>query len=227
MKNKLLATLLMGISIISVGCQKEDIGSGKKIEQLTQKPIVTEQNKEGKEDELSKDNSSAKEIKVSAGTFEVGVDVPVGRYVCTGSGNGNLSIYDGELQIVDEIIDSTNEVGVASVTIDLYEGQKIEVSGLNDFILTPAKAPLLRLNLSTGNWTVGLDIEQGRYIVEPVLEGLLKGKGSLLVYDNEIPVVNEYLDASGEIGVKIAIIELKDGQTISISGLPEVKFTPE
>ncbi|MBS5317414.1 MAG: hypothetical protein KHY44_13640 [Clostridiales bacterium] len=226
MKNKLLATLLMGVSIISVGCQKEDIGSGEKIEQLTQKPIVTEQNKEGKEDELSKDNSSAKEIKVSAGTFEVGVDVPVGRYVCTGSGNGNLSIYDGELQIVDEMIDSTNEVGVASVTIDLYEGQKIEVSGLDELVLTPAKT-LVRTSLTTGNWIVGLDIQPGRYIVEPVLEGLLKGKGSLLVYDNEIPVVNEYLDASGEIGVKLAIIELKDGQTISISGVPEVKFTVE
>ena len=226
MKNKLLATLLMGVSIISVGCQKEDIGSGEKIEQLTQKPIVTEQNKEGKEDELSKDNSSAKEIKVSAGTFEVGVDVPVGRYVCTGSGNGNLSIYDGELQIVDEMIDSTNEVGVASVTIDLYEGQKIEVSGLDELVLTPAKT-LVRTSLTTGNWIVGLDIQPGRYIVEPVLEGLLKGKGSLLVYDNEIPVVNEYLDASGEIGVKLAIIELKDGQTISISGVPEVKFTLE
>lgn len=226
MKNKLLATLLMGVSIISVGCQKEDIGSGEKIEQLPQKPIVTEQNKEGKEDELSKDNSSAKEIKVSAGTFEVGVDVPVGRYVCTGSGNGNLSIYDGELQIVDEMIDSTNEVGVASVTIDLYEGQKIEVSGLDELVLTPAKT-LVRTSLTTGNWIVGLDIQPGRYIVEPVLEGLLKGKGSLLVYDNEIPVVNEYLDASGEIGVKLAIIELKDGQTISISGVPEVKFTLE
>lgn len=226
MKNKLLATLLMGVSIISVGCQKEDIGSGEKIEQLPQKPIVTEQNKEGKEDELSKDNSSAKEIKVSAGTFEVGVDVPVGRYVCTGGGNGNLSIYDGELQIVDEMIDSTNEVGVASVTIDLYEGQKIEVSGLDELVLTPAKT-LVRTSLTTGNWIVGLDIQPGRYIVEPVLEGLLKGKGSLLVYDNEIPVVNEYLDASGEIGVKLAIIELKDGQTISISGVPEVKFTLE
>ena len=226
MKNKLLATLLMGVSIISVGCQKEDIGSGEKIEQLPQKPIVTEQNKEGKEDELSKDNSSAKEIKVSAGTFEVGVDVPVGRYVCTGSGNGNLSIYDGELQIVDEMIDSTNEVGVASVTIDLYEEQKIEVSGLDELVLTPAKT-LVRTSLTTGNWIVGLDIQPGRYIVEPVLEGLLKGKGSLLVYDNEIPVVNEYLDASGEIGVKLAIIELKDGQTISISGVPEVKFTLE
>lgn len=226
MKNKLLATLLMGVSIISVGCQKEDIGSGEKIEQLPQKPIVTEQNKEGKEDELSKDNPSAKEIKVGAGTFEVGVDVPVGRYVCTGSGNGNLSIYDGELQIVDEMIDSTNEVGVASVTIDLYEGQKIEVSGLDELVLTPAKT-LVRTSLTTGNWIVGLDIQPGRYIVEPVLEGLLKGKGSLLVYDNEIPVVNEYLDASGEIGVKLAIIELKDGQTISISGVPEVKFTLE
>ena len=124
------------------------------------------------------------------------------------------------------MIDSTNEVGVASVTIDLYEGQKIEVSGLDELVLTPAKT-LVRTSLTTGNWIVGLDIQPGRYIVEPVLEGLLKGKGSLLVYDNEIPVVNEYLDASGEIGVKLAIIELKDGQTISISGVPEVKFTVE
>lgn len=222
MNNKLLATLLIGVSIISVGCQKEDIGSGEKVGQLTEKSIVIEQNKEDKQDELTRDNSSAKETKISVGTFEVGKDVPVGRYVCTGS--GNLSIYDGGFQIVNEIVDPTNQAGVASVTIDLYEGQKIEVSGSNELILAPVKT-LVRTSLTTGNWIVGLDIQPGRYICEPVVAGVLKGKGNLFVYDSEIPVVNEPLDASGEIGVKSVIIELKEGQTVSICGLPEVKFT--
>lgn len=235
MKKKWLATLLIGVSLISVGCQ-EEIESEENVDPQTENSLVTEQKKEIKQDKLTRDNSSAKETKLSAGTFEVGKDVPVGRYVLTGSGDGNFSVYNGEVQIVHEILDSTNEIGVASVTIDLYEGQKIEVLGLNELIFTPAKTPLLRLNLSTGNWTVGLDIEPGRYIVEPVLLGHLKGKGNLLVYDNEIPVVNEFLDAngvldvkdaSGEIGVKLAIIELKEGQTIRITGIPEVKFTKE
>lgn len=236
MKKKWLATLLIGVSIISVGCQKEEIESEGEVETQTENPLDTEQNKDVKEGKLTRDNSSAKETKINAGTFEVGKDVSVGRYVLTGNGDGNFSIYDGEVQIVHEILDATNEIGVASVTLDLYEGQKIEVSGLNELILTPAKTPLLRLNLSTGNWTVGIDIEPGRYIVEPILLGYLIGKGSLLVYDGEKQVVNEFLDAngvldvkdaSGEIGVKLAVIELKEDQTIRITGIPEVKFTKE
>lgn len=212
MTKKLLAVLLIGVSIMSVGCSSEAIGSEEEVDQPLEKTIVTS------------DPSSTKETKIGTGTFYVGEDVAAGRYVCTTRGDGNLSIYDGQVAVVDEIIDYTNPAGVTSVTLDLYEGQKIEVSGLNELILTPAQT-LVKTSLSTGNWTVGVDIQPGKYICEPVKGGLLEGKGSLLVYDSEIQVANELLDASGELGVKSVVMELKDGQTVSISGLPEVKFT--
>lgn len=180
---------------------------------------------EGTEEEQAeeapeRDNSSAEETTLNAGTFAVGTDIPVGRYVITGEGMGNLFVYDeAGLPVVNEILDNSTEMGVASVTTDLEDGQEIEISGLDAVKFTPAETNMSN-TLSAGTWEVGLDIEPGRYDASTP-----SGMGNFVIYnDMGLPSTNEILDASGDMGVKKVTVTLKEGQRISISGLNEVNF---
>jgi hypothetical protein len=172
------------------------------------------------EEPATRDNSSAKETTLNAGKFKVATDIPAGRYVITGDGSGNFFVYDEDgLPVVNEILDKSGEMGVASVTTDLKDGQEIEISGLNAVKFTPAETKK-STKLTTGTWIVGLDIEAGRYDVTTP-----SGSGNFFIYnDLGLPTTNEILDATGEIGVKQVTVTLEDGQQIEISGLNEVDF---
>lgn len=223
MKKKLGTTLLISLAILSVGCNKSDVRTEIGIEY----PLETITTVSSHKTIPSRDNALAEETNLTAGVFIVGQDIPEGRYVFTGDGIGTLSISEGEVVAINETIDSMTNEGVPTVTTDLYDGQKIEVLGVNNLNITPAQT-LVRTSLSTGNWVVGLDIQPGNYICEPVMdstEGSLKGRGTLIIYDGEMAVINEILDSTGEEGVKDLRVELKAGQTISIYNLPQVKFT--
>lgn len=238
MKRKVLIIVLVGMCLIVGGCanseieklsdveQPSDIEHLLDIEDLEETILSEEQGKETISYKLTRNHSAAKETNIGNGEFFVGADVLAGRYVFFGSGIGNLSIYEGNTLVLDEAIDATSEMGVPTVTIDLYDQQKIVISGLNHLKITPAET-LVRTSLSTGNWTVGLDIAPGKYVCEPVTDtnGLLKGSGRLLIYEEGTLIVNEQLDAEGNSGVKSTLVELKEGQGIRICGLPQVKFT--
>jgi len=188
-------------------------------EEATEEVEEAEPQEEEQESE-ERDNSSAEETTLNAGTFEVGSDVPAGRYVITGDGNGNFFVYDGEMPVVNEILDPSGEFGVTSVTTDLEDGQEVEISGINAVTFTPAETSMSN-TLSTGTWEVGLDIEAGRYDVTTP-----SGSGNFFVNGpSGFPAVNEILDASGEFGVTTLTVDLEDGQTIEIMGLNEVEFT--
>lgn len=77
--------------------------------------------------------------------------------------------------------------------------------------------------LFSGTFTVGEDIPEGRYVITGA------GSGNLLVYEKELPIVNEILDdgSSGmNIGVSSVTTDIANGNVIEISGLNEVIFTP-
>ena len=176
--------------------------------------------KEPAEEPNTRDNSSAKETTLNAGTFTVGTDIPSGRYVITGDGMGNLFVYDeAGLPVVNEILDTSTDMGVSSVTTDLEDGQEIEISGMDAVTFKPAETKMSN-KLSAGTWEVGLDIEPGRYDATTA-----NGMGNFVIYnDMGLPSTNEILDASGDMGVKTITVTLKEGQRISISGLNEVNF---
>jgi hypothetical protein len=76
---------------------------------------------------------------LSAGSWEVGLDIEAGRYdVTTPSGMGNFFIYnDMGLPSTNEILDASGELGVKQITVTLEEGQEIKISGLNEVNFEP------------------------------------------------------------------------------------------
>lgn len=222
MKKKLWTILFLGLSILVIGCSNSNVSNETSLNSSSENITIQSQNL----DDIShKDNSIVKETNFITGTFLVGQDIPTGRYIF--AGNGTLSIWNDETAVLNEIIDSSTKAAISSVTTDLYDGQKLEVTNLTSLKLAPDKIFSKEL-LSTGNWIVGRDIVPGNYICEPVSnEGLLEGKGNLLIYDGEILLVNENIDASGNDGVNYLTVELKEGQIISICNIPSLKFTKD
>lgn len=182
--------------------------------------IVSEESKNIKSSDTStRDNSSAKLTKLSTGTFEVGNDILQGRYVCTGDSTGNFIVYDKSgMPTVNEIL-GKEDMGVSNVTINLKEGQKIDIKSIKNVTFTPAETKLSK-DLSAGEWEVGLDIEPGKYIAK-----VEKGQGNFIVYSGDLPKVNEILDANGDLGVSNVTLELKKGDVIRISSLEKVSFS--
>ncbi|SES91770.1 hypothetical protein SAMN05216389_103176 [Oceanobacillus limi] len=200
--------------------EEPDTGETEEDNQEDERAEEAEEEPEEVDEPKTRDNASATETTLNTGTFVVGSDIPAGRYVITGEGSGNLFIYDeGGSAVVNEILDSSGDFGVPSVTTDIEDGQEIEISGLNSVTFTPADTTLSE-SLSTGTWEVGLDIEPGRYDVTAP-----NGSGNFFVYNARgLAEVNEILDASGEFGVERITVNLENGQIIEISGLPQVDF---
>lgn len=168
------------------------------------------------------DFNNLEEVELFTGTWTVGTDVPEGRYQITGDGSGNLFVRDNEgYSVVNEILDNSLTYGVSSVTVDLIDGQEIEISGINTVWFTPYETEM-RSSLGAGTWIVGVDIEPGAYIATTD-----NGSGNFFVRD-EIDgrtSVNEILDSTAEWGVEKIALSLKEGQLIEISGLETVNFT--
>ena len=178
----------------------------------------------------TRDNSSAELTTLFSGTFTVGQDIPAGRYIITGDGQGNLFVYSNGLPIVNEILDDGTGMfglGVPSVTTDLEDGHEIEISGINNVIFTPATTEMSTV-LTTGSWVVGLDIPVGSYDATPTHSS---ESGNLFVYSQRgLPVVNEILAGADSdmldfgLGVERIRVNLQHGQTIEISGISSVSF---
>lgn len=164
--------------------------------------------------------NTAKKVELFAGEFEVGKDVTPGRYEITSlDGTGNFVVYNGEMPVVNEILtdNANNEIGITKIEVDLSEGNTIQISGINKVLFKPAEIKL-KTTLPSGNHLVGRDVPAGSYVVTTA-----KGSGNFVVYNGEIPVVNEIL--GGDLGVEKVKVSLKDRQMIVISGLESVKLT--
>lgn len=216
----LLFILLM--NAIGSGKDKNKNNNGNNNAKVTQGADNTQNNQATKppeNNELTRDNSTAVLTELNTGSFIVGTDIPSGRYVISGDGNGNLFIYDEKgMPYVNEILGG-GELGVDTVTTDIAEKDKIEISGINKVTFTPAEAKLFEDTLTTGSWVVGIDFPAGRYDVSSE-----DGNGNFFVYDkSEFPVVNEIL-GGGDIGVEKVTVNLENGYKITISGMKSVKF---
>lgn len=161
--------------------------------------------------------SQVGQVILTTGTYQVGEDIKAGRYTATAPAgeSGNFFVRGG-VQTVNEILGG--DFGVPSVTMDLTAGQEIEISGISEVTFTPAVHKLSR-RLSTGYWTVGVDIPAGR-----VMATAATGEsGNFFVRDEDgISTVNEIL--GGTYGVPSVTITLVDGQTIDIRGISVVTF---
>ena len=76
---------------------------------------------------------------LSAGDWEVDLDVAAGRYVVTPAHgeSGNFTVYDADgLPVTNEILGQASGLGVPDVTVSLSSGNRIEISGLTDVVFT-------------------------------------------------------------------------------------------
>lgn len=79
--------------------------------------------------------------------------------------------------------------------------------------------------LDSGEWTVGKDIAEGRYVIIPE-----NGGTNLIMFDeNEelIPNSLEILDSTEKEGISQTTYDMKSGQSIKLEGTTKVKFIPE
>lgn len=212
-----LIVIIIIIGAIGSGGKSDKSTSSKSDNSVSKSETNSTNNK--KEEPKSRDNSTAKETSLSTGTFEVGKDIPEGRYVCkSAGGSGNFIVNKDGVPVINDILDPNGENGVKTVTCDLSAGETIQISNINKVKFTPAQTKISD-KLTTGTWEVGIDIKPGRYVASAK-----RGAGNFIVYNNGIPTVNEILDASGANGVKTVTCNLKDGEIINISSLNEVDF---
>lgn len=160
---------------------------------------------------------------LSAGTWKAGKDLSAGRYkITTNNGSGNLIIGMGTDRFVNEILSSKQDDfgGVTTVTTDIKSGDSIKIEGLNSVQFT--KVSNVKSNaLHSGYWTVGKDINQGKYkITTP------SGYGNLIISRGSSILVNEILsNKSDGYSVTSVTTTLKTGDRINIAGLNKVVFT--
>jgi hypothetical protein len=187
---------------------------------------------------ITQDNSSGnltrKVIGVATdlgtGTFTVGNDIKAGTYdVTTAAGQGNFIVNsnDGTL-ITNEVLGSSNGIGVNKVRVVLSDGWQIKISNLNKVHFEPvtnnSTSNKRQITLYSGYWLVGLDVAPGRYIAG----NNLSDSSNFIVYDSwGTPKVNEIISNSNNIGVKEVTIDLNKGDIINISGSNGITLTPQ
>lgn len=163
---------------------------------------------------LDRSNSIAQEVNLPSGQYTVGNEIQIGRYVCTlAEGTGTITIYDenNEMLFCEIIGSDDNFQGVSSLTVDLKYDYVIDINSDNlSFIPVNTEKKDV---LSAGNWIVGMDIDEGTY----VLSGDTTN-GSIII--NRSGGEQEILDLNSNNKVK-----LEDNDEILIFGIDEVVFS--
>ena len=77
-------------------------------------------------------------VNMYSGSWVVGEDIAAGRYMATTSGSGNfvLNTIEG-IPDINEILGGNS--GVRNITVDLTDGEIIDISGIRQVMLTPVK----------------------------------------------------------------------------------------
>ncbi|MFR5265203.1 hypothetical protein [Clostridium sp.] len=178
---------------------------------------------------LPRNNSTAKSTTLSAGKYTVGENIQPGRYVIkSGDNSGNLVISSNGINDINATLTGTNQSpangSVENVTCDLSKGTQIQISSMNKVVFTPASTSLHTI-LGAGTWTVGLDVNTGKYTAVPV-----NGSGNFIIYSpNGTEIVNQNLTSStnpAQGAVQSYNCALVTGDVIKISSMNEVKLEP-
>ena len=169
---------------------------------------------ENNKSSLDRSNSIAQEVNLPSGKYTVGNEIQIGRYVCTlAEGTGTITIHNenNEMLFCEIIGSDDNFQGVSSLTVDLKYDYVIDINSDNlSFIPVNTEKKDV---LSAGNWIVGMDIDEGTY----VLSGDTTN-GSIIVSRSNGE--QEILDLNANSKVK-----LEDNDEILIFGIDEVVFS--
>jgi len=168
-------------------------------------------------EEEEEEETPLEPVDLFTGEWEGGADVPVGRWVITGTGSGNFTIWRGTNLHVNEILGGGG-FGVTSITTDIVDGDEIGISGLNSVTFTPVIERTTSNVLSTGHWVVGEDIEAGSFDATTP-----SGSGNFVIWRGNSLRTNEIL-GNGSFGIERVRVNLANGDRISISGLERVYF---
>lgn len=172
------------------------------------------ENNENNKSSLDRSNSIAQEVNLPSGQYTVGNEIQIGRYVCTlAEGTGTITIYNenNEMLFCEIIGSDDNFQGVSSLTVDLKYDYVIDINSDNlSFIPVNTEKKDV---LSAGNWIVGMDIDEGTY----VLSGDT-ANGSIIVSRSDGE--QEILDLNSNNKVK-----LEENDEILIFGIDEVVFS--
>jgi len=169
------------------------------------------------------DISGLETVLLGSGTFTAGTDIPPGRYMATTEdGFGSFVVYEPDTDYVQisEVLGYHSETAhVPAIALTLTEGQRIEIKKLKEVIFTPLPTKFLT-ELTAGIWEAGLDVSPGTYTISSK-DGL---SGVVTVFSGNEPVARFRLGKHGNNYRETDTVTLKEGQTISISGIPTVIF---
>lgn len=161
-------------------------------------------------------------VTIGAGSFTGGKDVASGLYdVAPGQGESGNFMVSGD-DSYNEVLGASGGMGVDKVRAKISDGDNIQISGLSSVTFTPVTSAFITsysaVTLYSGTFTVGEDIGAGRYTVTPG-----QGQSGNFVVSGSSDY-NEVL--GGSYGVSSISANLTKGDSITISGLEEVSFTP-
>lgn len=170
--------------------------------------------------------AQGKATDLGAGTFTVGKDIPEGLYdVTPADGEGNFISTNAPSMDLDinEILGTSEGMGVSKVRVKLVKDQQIKLESINKTHFEPVTSQFITdhkaLSLYSGRFIVGEDIGKGRYTATPA-----SGAGNFIVTSKDGDgKSNEVL---GKNGVKQVTVDLADGDIINISSLNQVNFAP-
>lgn len=221
MYSKWLALALVGSAVIfaSTGCGSD---ASKAPAADTEAKAETEAPAAEAEAEPAAEEAyvnTAKDVELFAGDFVVGKDIVEGRYVVTTEEKaGTFIVYDSEgLPVTTEVLGTATEMlAVEKIELDLFEGQKVSVTGINKVQLKPATIEA-KTELTAGTYLVGRDVPVGDYVATTEEKG-----GAFIVYDsNGLPKVSEIL-GKGDLGVEKIKVSLKDGDVLQLCNMNKV-----
>ncbi|MFR5266176.1 hypothetical protein [Clostridium sp.] len=169
------------------------------------------------------DNSTAKEVDLKTGAYEVGKDIMPGYYEVAATGTGKIDVYDNAgNEMLNATIKEGDKTGVATIKMQLNKGEKVDLQGFQGVKFTPYTHKYLS-TLNEGTYEVGQSVKPGNYSME-----IPAGTGSVSVLDAVgIPIYNEMIVEGQNNNQSQKInLELKVGDTININGVNGVKLTP-
>lgn len=173
--------------------------------------------------------AKAAEATLIPGTYAVGEELKPGRYtVSSTSGTGNFLNQPKKSngQDVNEILGSDESATTSAVTATFKKGDQVEISGMTSahFVPVTSRNKKNTSSLGTGYWTVGKDIKKGKYTVSPAAGT----SGNFFVQPKNLfgTDINEVLGSDSSAGqVPKVNVNLKNGDTVIIGGMPSVSFT--
>ncbi|WP_010098651.1 hypothetical protein [Ornithinibacillus scapharcae] len=161
-------------------------------------------------DVSDRSNSTAEPFSITLVEPNHEFSVPEGRYLLVGDIAGTVTILDENGDILIKEVISTISGYSIGVTVDIQEQHTIRVNGFENFSMTPVPTDL-KVELGTGIWHVGVDIEPGNYkVTAPYGFGYLQ-----VLHPDEEPQVIEII--SGPYAHTTSNVELKEGEVLRIT----------